>query len=232
MLSTIRSHAARLSLSPTARAVRRERLTYLRPERLATLERLAGQVNRAAVPGDFVECGIALAGSAIVLSTLKGDERTFHGYDVFGMIPAPSERDPVDVHERYAAIVSGSSDGLAGDVYYGYRKDLLDHATKTFSKYGMRVGDGVHLHKGLFDDTLHPSHPIALAHVDSDWFDPVETCLDRIGPWVSEGGFIVLDDYHDYGGCRDAADAFLAGHLEFEIVQLRPSVALQRVSAA
>lgn len=71
-----------------------------------------------------------------MLSTLKGDERTFHGYDVFGMIPAPSERDPDDVHERYAAIVSGSSDGLAGDVYYGYRKDLLDHATKTFSKVG------------------------------------------------------------------------------------------------
>ena len=65
------------------------------------------------------------------------------------------------------------------------------------------------LKRGLFEDTLHPTGPVALAHVDSDWYEPVRLCLSRIAPHVPQGGLIVLDDYHDYGGCRQAAAEFL-----------------------
>ena len=44
-------------------------------------------VVRRGVHGDFVEAGIALGGSAIVLARLMGADRRFHGYDVFGMDP-------------------------------------------------------------------------------------------------------------------------------------------------
>jgi asparagine synthase (glutamine-hydrolysing) len=233
MLRDLRTRLARhrldRSLSPVARSVRERRLTYLRPERLRALERCAARVNRGLVAGDFLEAGLALGGSAVVLASHMGHGRRFHGYDVFGMIPPPSERDPAEVHERYATIVSGESQGIRGDTYYGYRDDLYEHVTRTFAAFGMPVGDRIRLYKGLFEDTLHPRGPVALAHIDSDWFDPVDLCLRRIAPHLSQGGVMVLDDYDDYGGCRDAADAFLAEHGgAFALVRLGSNVAVVR----
>lgn len=233
MVSDLRARIAarRLerSLSPVARAVRERRLTYLRPERLRALERCAARVNRKRLPGDFLEAGLALGGSAVVLASRMGRGRTFHGYDVFGMIPPPSERDPAEVHERYETIVSGGSQGIRGDLYYGYRDDLYEHVARTFAAFGLPVGERVRLYKGLFEETLHPRGPVALAHIDSDWFDPVDLCLRRIAPHLSRGGAMVLDDYDDYGGCRDAADAFLAEHQGwFTLVRLGSNVAIVR----
>lgn len=56
--------------------------------------------------------------------------------------------------------------------------------------------------------------PVALAHVDVDWYDPVKTCLERIVPRLSVGGAVVLDDYHDWGGCRKAADEYFQAQRE------------------
>ena len=51
--------------------------------------------------------------------------------------------------------------------------------------------------------------PVAFAHVDVDWYEPVKTSLERIFPNLTVGGSIILDDYHDWGGCRKATDEFL-----------------------
>jgi hypothetical protein len=45
------------------------------------------------ITGNFLEFGIALGGSAICLASEIGDGRRFLGFDVFGTIPPPSERD-------------------------------------------------------------------------------------------------------------------------------------------
>jgi colanic acid/amylovoran biosynthesis protein len=218
-----------MSLSPTAREARRRNLTYLRPRRLRALESCARKVDREGVPGDFLEAGVALGGSAVVLASLMGEGRSFHGYDVFAMIPPPGDDDPPEVHQRYATIEAGESAGIGGDLYYGYRDDLLGHVTRTFAEFGMPVGDRVHLHEGLFEDTLHPAGPVALAHIDSDWFEPVDISLRRIGPNLSPGGFMVLDDYHDYEGCRDATDRFVAGGSgRFTLIELDGNVAVWR----
>jgi asparagine synthase (glutamine-hydrolysing) len=215
VLSTVTHRLANLraqrSLSETARRVRAQRLTYLTPRRLLDLQTCAETINADGVEGDVLECGVALGGSAILLAAMKGQGRAFHGYDVFGLIPPPGPNDPPEAHERHAIITAGQSDGLGGDVYYGYQDDLLQRVTEAFAAFGLTVCDagGIHLHRGLFDDTLEVTGPVALAHVDSDWFDPVDTCLRRIAPHLQPGGFIVLDDYSDYGGCRAAADAYV-----------------------
>ena len=181
MLSTLKDRLARYRaerrLSPVSRKVRAQRLTYLSPHRLRTLERCAETVEDRGVAGDFVEAGVALGGSAVVLGAAMG----------------PS---------------------------------LREHVARTFAAFEMPVGDRVRLHEGLFEDTLHPDAPVALAHVDSDWHDPVATCLERIAPQLTPGGFIVLDDYDDYGGCRDATDAFLAEDDRFALARLGTSVAV------
>jgi O-methyltransferase len=224
----LRRQRAERGLSPTAKQVRRERLTYLRPDRLLALERCADEINTRHVPGDLIECGVALGGSSVVLATRMGSGRHLHAYDVFGMIPPPTDEDPPQVHERYAAIKSGESAGIGGDLYYGYRDDLELHVARTLGRYGLSVGERVLLHKGLFEDTLHPSGLVALAHIDCDWHDPVDICLRRVGEHLSPGGFMVLDDYADYGGARSATDQFLIDFPGFGLIEFESNVAVVR----
>ena len=103
-----------MSQFPTINAVMADALTYLEE---AALEDLHGQVRRIeeqAVPGLLIEAGCALGGSAIVLAAAKSPLRQLNVYDVFGVIPAPSERDGQDVLDRYQVIMSGQSEGIAG----------------------------------------------------------------------------------------------------------------------
>ena len=70
--------------------------------------------------------------------------------------------------------------------------------------------------KGLVQDTMRIDQPVAFAHVDVDWYEPVLTCLQRVFPKLVEGGSIILDDYHDWGGCRKATDEYIASWFRYE----------------
>ncbi|MCA1439349.1 class I SAM-dependent methyltransferase [Ensifer sp. IC4062] len=207
-------------LSATARSVRREHLTYLSPRKLRRLETALREVLKENVPGDIAEFGIALGGSAIILSKKANRHgRRFHGFDVFGMIPPPqSAKDGQKERDRYKTIASGESKGLGGDLYYGYRDNLYDEVCRSFRKYGLAVdGPMVNLHKGLFENTLPVARveKIAFAHIDCDWYDPVSYCLNSLADRVSPRGVILIDDYHDYEGCRTATDEFLRARPDF-----------------
>jgi O-methyltransferase len=221
----------RRRLSPLGRRVLEQRLTYLVPSRLYRIEACASAANRDRITGDFIECGVALGGSAILLASLSRNQRRFQGFDLFGMIPPPSERDDRHAHERYQRIKSGASDGIGGDRYYGYVDNLFDQVRANFETFGLAVdGRAIALQRGLFEETLHatPGRRIAFAHVDCDWHDPVKHCLDVIYEMLSPGGFIILDDYSDYAGCRQAADNFMSRHKDMKLVHLNGSAVLRR----
>jgi asparagine synthase (glutamine-hydrolysing) len=214
--------------------VRAEKLTYLSTTKLRNLEEAVATIEAEGVEGDLVEAGIALGGSGIVLATLAGPDRRFRGYDVFGMIPAPSERDDPKSHARYRTIASGESRGLGGETYYGYRHDLYGQVAAAFERHGLPVdGDRIQLHRGLFADTLRfdPTDRVALAHIDCDWHDPVKLCLERLYPVLQPGGYLISDDYHDYGGCRAAVDDFLGRHSELVVERREGSLVMRRAPA-
>jgi len=209
-------------LSSLTREVVKQKLTYLTPQKLARLEASGAAVVDKRIPGDILEFGVALGGSAILLADFaKKGGRQFHGFDVFGMIPPPtSDKDESDAKSRYETIVSGKSVGIEGDDYYGYRQDLFGDVSRAMAGHGVPVdGKTVTLHKGLFEDTLpHVQvQQVALAHVDCDWYDPVKLCLDFLGARLSPGGMVIIDDYHDYAGCRTATDEFLRSRPDFAL---------------
>lgn len=188
------------------------KLTYLSDRKLASLVTTARAIEEAGLPGVFLEAGCALGGSAILLASVKRADRPLQVFDVFGMIPPPTAEDTPDVHDRYKTIVQGQSTGIDGDPYYGYQDNLYEQVQSNFDGFGIdRERQAVTLVKGLVQETLHPQGPVALAHVDVDWYDPVMTCLQRVFPQLVAGGSIILDDYHDWGGCRKATDEFLRG---------------------
>ncbi len=186
------------------------KLTYLSPVKMASIARACRAIDEQCVPGVFIEAGCALGGSAILIASIKKSDRALQVYDVFGMIPSPTEEDTPDVHERYRDIVQGKSSGIDGDPYYGYETNLYDLVLGNFARFEIDVASRrVSLVRGLVQDTLTGAGPVAFAHIDLDWYDPVQVCLQRLHPRLSIGGSIILDDYHDWGGCRRAVDAFL-----------------------
>lgn len=214
-------------LSPTAERVVSANLTYLNQPKIALLESCLREVQRNRVSGDFLEMGVALGGSGIIIASQMKRGRRFHGYDVFAMIPPPSKSDPPTVHERYRTIAEGRSEGIGGDVYYGYVDNLYDKVLGNFARFGQPVdGDRVQLHQGLFEDTLHPSGPVALAHIDCDWYEPVKLCIERIWPSLSRGGMMIFDDYADYGGCTRAVDKFAGAQPDAKLQTQDPSAVL------
>lgn len=227
----VKNAAVAWSLSPLARSVLRDGLTYLSPQRLRALERQVKRLEREGVRGDFIECGVALGGSAILLASLLSPQRRFHGYDVFEMIPPPGPRDESDAHNRYEVIRSGTSTGIGGKQYYGYVQNLYDVVVDNFRKHGVVVdGERISLHRGLFEETLQfsPGSQIALAHIDCDWYEPVQLCLERIYPRLSTGGVMILDDYNAWRGCRKAADAFLADKRDLVVITTKPNAVILR----
>ena len=196
--------------------VLQEHLSYLDAAGLRTLATTVAAIEAEAIEGLIVEAGSARGGSAITLAAAKSPARRMKAYDVFGMIPAPGEKDGEDVHRRYATIVSGASKGIGGETYYGYRNDLLVEVTESFERHGLPIADhNVEFVQGLFEDTITLDEPVALAHLDGDWYASTMTCLTRIAPLLSVGGRFVIDDYDTWSGCRAAVDEYFAGRRGF-----------------
>jgi hypothetical protein len=162
----------------------------------------------------ILECGVAKAGSSITFSAIKHPRRCLHLYDTFEGIPEPSARDGKDVHERYQAIQRSKQKCLEGKddcdkKYYGNMEHLMEYDVRQFQEAGYNPEEyNVFFHKGFFDNTVWPGGPIAYAHLDGDWYDSTMNMLKRLSPYLSIGGYFVLDDVYDYSGARDAYSDF------------------------
>lgn len=215
----IRRVVQRARLSPAARRLSRDGMTYLKPAKLLRIEQSLAKVGQEGIPGDYLEFGVALGGtSALIAPAARRAGARFMGFDVFGMIPPPeSEHDDAKSRDRYVEIAAGKATGIGDETYYGYRTDLVDHVAKLLEREGAPVdGDRVQLVPGLFEESWPKVAgnvtAIAFAHIDCDWHDPVRFCLEAVTPRLSVGGIVVIDDYHDYEGCRVAVDRFLSDH--------------------
>lgn len=207
---TIVRKILRRIVSPSViNAVRSDSLTYLSKSALQDLHNHVTRLESKKADGLLIEAGCALGGSAIVIATAKSKERPFHIYDVFGMIPPPSDKDGQDVHRRYATIADGAAKGLGKGKYYGYEENLISKVTYNFKEHNVPIKENnIHLIKGRFQDTMQIQEPVALAHIDGDWYESVTTCLQRIEPNLIPGGVLVIDDYGCWSGCRTAVDEY------------------------
>jgi O-methyltransferase len=167
--------------------------TVISPPRLKNLARLLRSV--AHLPGDVVECGVAGGGSAAFLATLA-PTRMVRLFDSFQGLPAPLKED-----------------GPQAPAYQGANKHALAEVRE------LLVSLGVHQRRldlvpGWFHETFPRVSvtPVALLHLDCDWYASVTLCLETWVDAVVPGGVIVLDDYGFWPGCRLALHEFLARH--------------------
>jgi asparagine synthase (glutamine-hydrolysing) len=193
--------------------IKREKLTYLGIGALIDLASDVAEVEQNHLSGIVIETGCALGGSALVICAVKNKHRPFKIYDSFEQIPPPSSEDGQDAHHRYEQIKSGKSTGINGNIYYGYQDNLMEVVSQNFSTYGYPLLENqAELIKGYFENTLQFNEPVALAHIDCDWYESVKICLNNISPQLLVGGRMVIDDYFDWSGCKQAVDEFLSTH--------------------
>lgn len=190
--------------------LRREKLTYCGFPKLENICQAISRVLENEAEGIYVEAGCALGGSAILIASMKPPDVGFKVFDIFGMIPPPSDRDGEDAHQRYAEIASGTSLGLGDNQYYGYINDLKTTVEENLRKFHLETeSNNISLIEGFFENTMTFQCAIAFAHIDCDWYDSVNTCIERIAPHISLNGVMVFDDYNSYDGCKRAVDEWL-----------------------
>jgi O-methyltransferase len=193
--------------------------------RLATTYQIASYCDDAGVPGAFVECGVwkgGVSGLMAIANLRHGRERrTLHLFDSFQDMCEPDEDVDGDRAIREARDWAGRTDPLKGalvamDGFYsqmgGPGTVAECHALLT-DDIGF-PDDHVRIHEGWFQDTvptvIAELDEIAILRLDSDFYASTRFCLEQLFDRVVPGGFVVIDDYGCYEGCRKAVDEFLA----------------------
>lgn len=166
---------------------------------LCFLQEVGRRLNEDGVGGDFVECGVYKGGSATLLAAAIRSAslpRRLFLYDAFAGMPRAN---PVKDDAASQALEKR----FVGD-------ERLTR--KSVGRY-LRPGE-YEIAKGWFSETFQtlPMGPIALLHIDCDFYDPVKLCLETFYDRVVSGGYIIIDDYGAYEGCRRATDEFIARH--------------------
>jgi hypothetical protein len=195
------------------------RHTMLPYGRLYSLYDQAVYCEKAGVPGAFVECG-TWKGGAVGLMALANlahgkARRRIHLFDSFDSIPEPDETvDGAKAIKESRAAGGGTQGRLVPlENFYESRgvlqtnRDLLENA----------VGyspDCLRYHQGWFQDTLPRDAAevgeIAILRLDGDWYASTKVCLEHLYPHVVSGGFVIIDDYGCYEGCKKAVDEYMA----------------------
>ncbi|HET6620552.1 MAG TPA: TylF/MycF/NovP-related O-methyltransferase [Dongiaceae bacterium] len=198
----------------------------------AKLHRLATSmeyVERVGIPGRVVEVGVAMGGSAIVLAHAKSPSRPLDLYDVFTLLPPPTAEDGDKAAQVYEYFLKSAPSNMRDRKYQAHASDLEMFVRANLAQSGIEIDRrSVSLVKGDVKDTLAPTGPVALFHIDCDWVEPMRICLARTADLISPAGLIVFDDYSSFSGCRSLIDAWLASRPEFVVVNNSWSLVAQR----
>ena len=186
-----------------------EPYTMTSKERMYALYQATHHIVRAEVPGDIVECGVWRGGSSMMAGmTLRaaGDaHRRMWLYDTFEGMSEPTEKD-VDVNGVSAR--KEWEDSQKGDINE-WCFSPIDEVRQNMRATGLDEGRFSYV-KGMVEETLPDSKPeqIALLRLDTDWYESSYAELEHLYPLLSPGGVLIIDDYGQWAGQRDAVDQY------------------------
>ena len=180
----------------------------LSTDALVDVANLTRVILKQNIPGDFVECGAWRGGTAFLMAELLKQagvhDRKVWLFDSFDGMP--------EVEEIDGATAKAEANNPHSFLSPAKSKAPIDEVRRTANELGLATY--TEFVKGWFAEALAPARsrmgPIALLHIDCDWYSSVRCCLENLYDQVADGGFIFLDDYYHYDGCTIAVHEFLS----------------------
>jgi len=177
-------------------------LTMVGHKRLENVRSCILTVIADKIPGDFVECGVWRGGASIYAKAVlnacgAGDRKVWLADSFQGMPALKVEEDKIDPD-------------LSAVQYLAVTQDQV---VANFRRFGLLDGN-VRFIKGWFSESL-PSAPIetiAVLRLDGDYYTSTMDSLTSLYSKVSPGGFVIIDDYNVFTGCKRAVTEFRAAH--------------------
>lgn len=178
--------------------------TMIGRKRLDNLQYCLEEVIRNEVPGDVIETGVWRGGATIfmraVLKAWNVRDRRVWAADSFEGLPRPNgEKYPADLGDKFHT--------------FDQLKVSLEQVMENFRQYDL-LDDQVKFLKGWFSDTL-PGAPIerlALIRLDGDMYESTMDALTALYPKLSDGGYVIVDDYESVPACKQAIHHYRSAH--------------------
>ena len=171
-----------------------------------------------AVPGCFVECGVANGGGsapmAVALSEV-GDPRTLHLFDSFQGLPFCGPHDKGQIGYEPGNYLMDPNLPLEERLKpTNIAGGPIEAVEFNFKSWGVGPAN-VEFHKGWFQHTLPGIKlaPIAFLRLDGDLYESTMCCLENLYGQVAPGGYVWLDEWgmpDGIGGKQAFFDFFAA----------------------
>jgi O-methyltransferase len=192
--------------------VRRVRpFTATTPERIVGLIDAVRYVSRNHIAGDIVECGVWRGGSIMTIAwtllELGDTSRDIYLYDTFEGMSAPSDKDRMAdgsaVSDVLSRMVRAETNLWAYAPLEAVKRNVLSTGYPS---------EKLHFVQGKVEDTLPASAPehVALLRLDTDWYESTKHEMIHLYPRLCPRGVLILDDYGDWQGARQAVDEYFA----------------------
>ena len=176
-----------------------------------SLVQLGQRIEAEKVQGAIIECGVLDGGTAALVAWAtrsSGQLRQIHLFDAWEGLPKTTIEDGAEGAKWTGEVVGSPARALA-----------------VMQKLGV-ARERVVIHRGWFSETFPTTtvEPVALVHVDCDFYAPTRLCLEKWYPILSPGGFMQFDDYTAFSGCHKAVDEFLDQHPELTLESIGSNV--------
>jgi O-methyltransferase len=179
-------------------------------ERMYGLYTAVRHITISRVPGAVVECGV-WRGGCMMLAALtlqrEMEERQLFLFDTFAGMTKPTERDTGP----------GGLDAIS--MWHHHRKAdkgnwlsvSLEEVKSNLSQTNYPEGL-ITFAQGDVLSTIPEKAPdeIALLRLDTDWYESTKHELEHLYPRLAPGGVLIIDDYGQWKGAKDAVDEYLS----------------------
>lgn len=178
-------------------------------KRLSNVYEIANFIEKNNIRGDFAECGVWKGGCAAIMayvSKKRKSDRKIWLFDSFEGLPEPTDKDGIIAKGYAKNKTTGKLESINECV------GPIEDVKKIFFDILKINPKNVMINRGWFQDTLPKTKDqigeLAILRLDGDWYESTKVCLDNLYDTVIIGGYIILDDYGHWEGCKKALQEF------------------------
>jgi len=185
--------------------------------RMWALLQAVKKVIKNKIEGDIVECGVWKGGNLILCQkylNLQNVSIKIHGFDNFEGMVKPKEIDAdyrnVPASEMHSLF---KKDKNKNSWAYCSLEDVNKNINETVPKHNIKLIKGI-VEKTLLEPKNLPDK-ISILRLDTDFYESTKIELEILYPKLVSGGFLIIDDYGHFKGCRKAVDEYFKDDLPY-----------------